>query len=100
VGDILATFKDWLPLVNCHNAEWVRWEGVLMILKKCPCEVREVSKLVSQGTKRPAMDLGDRAGKKVGSILPELPNTTCTVMICWVSNGKDFVLAPKQFIQM
>ena len=41
-------------------------------------------------------DLGERAGNKVRSTLPELPNTLFIVVICWVSNGKDMVLAPKQ----
>jgi hypothetical protein len=30
------------------------------------------------------------------SNLPDLPNTTFKVMIHWVSNGQDVVLAPKQ----
>ena len=30
------------------------------------------------------------------STLPKLPNTTFMVVISWVSNGKDMVLAPKQ----
>jgi len=42
------------------------------------------------------MDLGERPGEKVRSNLPELPNTTFTVMIHWVLNGNDMVLAPKQ----
>jgi hypothetical protein len=37
-----------------------------------------------------------RGGKKARSNLPELSNTKFTVIIHWVSNGKDFVLAPKQ----
>jgi hypothetical protein len=40
--------------------------------------------------------LGEHTGKSARSNLPELPNTMLTVMICWVSNGKDFVLAPQQ----
>ena len=35
-------------------------------------------------------------GEKATSTLTELPNRTFTVMICWVSNGKDVVSAPKQ----
>jgi len=42
------------------------------------------------------MDLGECARNKARSNLPELPNTMFTVMIHWVSNGKDMVLAPKQ----
>jgi len=49
-----------------------------------------------RGNKRPAMHLGERMGSKARSNLPELPNTTFTVMIHWVMNGKDVVLAPKQ----
>jgi hypothetical protein len=40
--------------------------------------------------------LGECAGTKARSNLSELPNTTFTVMIHWVSNAKDMVLAPKQ----
>ena len=47
------------------------------------------------GNKRPVMDLGEWAGTKARSHLPELPNTMFTVIIRLVSNGKDFVLAPK-----
>jgi len=42
------------------------------------------------------MDLGECGGTKARSNLRELPNTMFTVMIHWVSNGKDMVLAPKQ----
>ena len=67
-----------------------------MFLKKCASEIQEATKKGRQGNKRPATDLGERVGKKARSNLPELPNTTFTVMIHWVSNGKDMVLAPKQ----
>ena len=40
--------------------------------------------------------MGECASKKPRSNLPELPNTTFKVVISWVSNGKDMVLAPKQ----
>jgi len=39
---------------------------------------------------------GRACGQKARSNLRELPNTTFTVMIHWVSNRKDMVLAPKQ----
>jgi hypothetical protein len=42
------------------------------------------------------MDLGEDTGNKARSNIPELANTTFTLMISWVSNGKDMVLAPKQ----
>jgi len=96
VADFLATFKTWLPSVNFDNAEWIRRQWVEMFLKKCASKIREARKKGRRGNKRPATDLGQRAGKKARSNLPELPNTTFTVMIHWVSNGKDMVLAPKQ----
>ena len=96
VADFLATFETWLPLVNFDNAEWIRWQWVEMFLKKCASEIREARKKGRRGNKRPATDLGERPGKKARSNLRELPNTTFTVMISWVSNGKDMVLAPKQ----
>ena len=96
VADFLATFETWLPLVNFDNADWIRWQHVEMFLKKCVCKIREARKKGRQRNKRPATDLGERVGTQVRSNLPEVPNTTFTVMICWVSNGKDMVLAPKQ----
>jgi hypothetical protein len=40
--------------------------------------------------------LGELAGNKARSNLPQFPNTMFTVMIHWVLNGKDFIRAPKQ----
>jgi hypothetical protein len=42
------------------------------------------------------MDLGQSADKEAKSELPELPNTTFTVMIHWVSNHKYLVEAHQQ----
>ena len=42
------------------------------------------------------MDLGECAGEKARSNLPELPIAMFTVMIHWVLNGQDIVLGPKQ----
>jgi len=67
-----------------------------MFLKKCASEIWDVRKTGRRGNKRPATDLGEHMGQKARSKLPELPNTTFTVMIHWVSNGKDMVLASKQ----
>jgi len=66
-----------------------------MFLKKCASEIQEARKKGRLGNIRPATYLGEGAGKKGRSNLPELPNTTFTVMIQWASNGKDMVLAPK-----
>jgi len=96
VADILATFENWLLLVNFNNVEWICGQWVEMILNKCASEIRKARKKGCRGNKRPATDLGERVGKMVRSNLPEMPNTTFTVMIHWVSNGKDMVLAPKQ----
>jgi len=49
-----------------------------------------------RGNKPPATHLGEHAGTTARSKLTELPNTTFSVMIHWVSNGKDMVPAPKQ----
>jgi hypothetical protein len=64
------------------------------VFKKCTNEIREVRKKEMQANKRPAMDLGKHLGKSVRSNLAELPNTTFTVMIRWVSNCNNFVLTP------
>jgi len=40
--------------------------------------------------------MGKWASQNARSNLPELPNTTFIGVICWVLNGKDMVLAPKQ----
>ena len=67
-----------------------------MCLNECASKIREAKKQRRRGNKRLATDLGERAGTKGRSNLPELPNTTFTNMIHCVSNGKDMVLAPKQ----
>jgi len=67
-----------------------------MLLKKCASEIAQARNNGRRGNKRPATDFGECAGDKEGSNLPELPITMCTVMIHWVSNGKDMVPAPKQ----
>ena len=95
VADFSATLETWLPLVNFDNAESICCQRVTMLLKKCASEIRDARKKGRRGNKQPAMDLGARAGKKVRSNLPEFPNTTFLVVISWVSNCKDMVLAPK-----
>jgi len=67
-----------------------------MFLKKSTSEIHEARKKGRRGNKRLETDLGERAGNKARSNLPELPDTMFTVMIHWVSNGKDMVLAHKQ----
>jgi len=96
VTDVLATFENWLPLVNFDNAGWIRWQYVEMFFKKCASEIREAREKGRRANKGPATDLGERAGKMVRSNLPELPNTTFMVMIHWVLNGQDMFLALKQ----
>jgi len=96
VSDCLVTFENWLPLLISNNAEWIRQQWVEMFLKKFESEIPEVSKKGRRGNKQPVTELGERAGKLAKSNLPELPNTTFTVEIGWVSNGKDFVQASKQ----
>jgi hypothetical protein len=96
VADFLATFEFWLLLFNLENAEWIRWQWVEIFLKKCESEIRVARKKGWQGNKRPETNLGEHEGPQARSNLPELPNTTFTVMIHWVSHGKDMVLAPKQ----
>ena len=96
VADCLVAFENWLLLVNFHNAQSIRWQWVENFLKKFASEIREVRKEGGRGNKRPATDLGERAVKEARSNIPELPNTTFAVIIHWVSNGKDMVLAPKQ----
>ena len=95
VADIIATFEIRLRLVNFDDAEWIRQQWVEMFLNKYASAIREACKKGRQGNMRPTTDLGECMGKNARRNLRELPNTIFTVMICWVSNGKDFVLAPK-----
>jgi len=96
VADYLVSFKDGLPLDDFNNAKWIRWQWVEMFLKKRASEIREARKRGTWSKKRLVTEMGERVGKKVRSPIPELPNTTFTVVIHWVSNGKDTALAPKQ----
>jgi len=95
VAEILATFEDWLLMDSFNSAEWipVQWFGLW--LKICASEIQEASKTLRQGNKRPATDFGKCTCKLLMTNLPELPNTMLTVMIWWVANGRDIVLAPK-----
>jgi hypothetical protein len=95
VPEFLETFKTWLALDDFYNAEWIRRQLVEMFLKKYSSEFWEARKKGRQGNMRPAMDLGECTGEKGKSNLPALPNTTFMVVIRWVSNAKDMVLAPK-----
>jgi hypothetical protein len=97
VADFLETFKKWLPLENFHNAEWIRRQWVEMFLKKCASEVREARKKGRRGNKRPATDLGERAGKKARGNVPELPNSTFMVVIRQVPNGNNDPTSSMQF---
>jgi hypothetical protein len=76
-------------LENFDNAEWIRRQWVEMFLKKCASEVREARKKGKQGNKRPATDVGERAGNKARGNLLELPNTTFMVVIRRVPNGDN-----------
>ena len=95
VADFLVTFENWLPLVNFDNDECIRRQWVELFLKKWASKLREARENGRRGNKRLATDLGERSGSKVSSNRRELPNPKFTVMIHWVSNGKDMVLAPK-----
>jgi hypothetical protein len=96
VVEFLETLETSLPLDNFDHAEWIYQQWGQIFWKICAREIWEVRKKRRQGNMRPATDLGERAGKKARSNLWELPNTTSMVVIHWVSNGKDMVLAPKQ----
>jgi hypothetical protein len=97
VADFLETFEKWLPLENFDNAEWIRRQWVEMFLKKCASEVREARKKGRRGNKRPATDLGERAGKKARGNVPELPNSTFMVVIRRVPNGNNDPTSSMQF---
>jgi len=89
VADLLKTFEKWLPLESFNNAEWIWRQWVEMIWKECAWEVREARKIGRRGNKRPATDLGERAGKDARGIIPQLPNTTFMVVIHRVPNGNN-----------
>jgi hypothetical protein len=97
VADFLVTFETWLPLENFDNAEWIRWQWVGMFLKKCASEALEVRKKGKQGNKRPAKDLGERAGKIARGNILKLLNTTFMVVILRVPNGNNDQTSSKHF---
>jgi hypothetical protein len=96
VVDIVETFEVRLPLDMFDYAEWNRQQWVEMFLMICVSEIWVVRNKGRRGHKQPAMYLGERRSKQVRSNLPKLPNTTFMVVIRWVMNGMDMVLAPKQ----
>jgi len=97
VADFLETFEKWLASENFDNAEWIRQQWVEMCLKKCSSEVREARKMGRRGNKRPATDLGERAGKKARGNVPELPYSTFMVVIRRVPNGNNDLTSSMQF---
>jgi hypothetical protein len=68
-----------------------------MFLKKCASEVGEARKKRRRGNKRPATDLGQRAGNKATGNIPELANTTFMVVIHRVLNGNNVQTSTMQF---
>jgi len=96
VADCLETFKTWLLLDNFNNAEWICRQWLEMFLKICAREIQEARKKGRRGNTRPATDLGERPSNMARSNLPDLLNSMFMVVIRWVSNGKNMVLAPKQ----
>jgi hypothetical protein len=67
------------------------------VLKKCASEVREAWKKGRRGNKQPATDLQECAGNTAGGNVPELPNTTCMVVIHRVPNGNNVLTSRMQF---
>jgi len=67
-----------------------------MLLKKCASDIPELRKKGRRGKKRLPTDVGEHAGKKARTNLPELPNSTFMVKIRWVSNGNYNIISPKQ----
>jgi len=51
VADLLATFENWLPLFNFHNAEWIRRRLVEMFLMTCESEIAEARNKGRRGDK-------------------------------------------------
>jgi len=96
VADFLVTFKDWLQLEIFDNAEWIGRQWVEMFCNKCATTIEEARNVATRGKQQPVTDLGECVSNMVKRNGPELPNTNVTVVICWVSNGKDMILAPTQ----
>jgi len=96
VAECLETFPNWLPFGNFDNDEWIWWHLVELYLKKSASTILEARKKGSRGDKRPVTDWGEHVCQEPRINLSELPNTMFWVLICWVSNGKEIVLAPKQ----
>ena len=51
VTDFLATFENWLTLLNFDNAEWIRWQSVEMFFNECASEIQEAKKKGRGGNK-------------------------------------------------
>jgi hypothetical protein len=41
VAVVLVTYKNWLPLEDIHNAEWIQQQCFEEILYEGACEIRE-----------------------------------------------------------
>jgi hypothetical protein len=58
VTDVIATFKNWLLLVNFDNADWIYRQWVQMIGKKWTTQIQKARNKATQGSTPPATDLG------------------------------------------
>jgi hypothetical protein len=83
-------------MIDLDNAEWIRWQWVEMFLTTCAQEIRQAMNQGRRLNNGLVTDLGEWAGKKERRNLSELPNTTFTDVISWLSNGMDFILDPTQ----
>jgi hypothetical protein len=95
VADIWTIFENWLPLVNFGKAQWICRQWAEIFLMQCTSHIRDRLKNRRRDIMRIAPDFGKHAGKTATGNLSLLAITTLMVMIHWVSNGKNFVLAPK-----
>ena len=86
---LFGDFRDLAAVGNVDHAERIQQLCVEIFLKKCASEDREARKRGRRGNKRPATDLGKRVGKIGRGNVPELPNTTFSVVISRVPNGNN-----------
>jgi len=70
-------------------------EGV-DFLQYCPRYICGTTKIILQDTKQLKKDLGYCMGKKSSNILPELPNTTFSIVIHQGLNDKNVIVSTEQ----
>jgi len=85
-----------MPLDNFYNAQMIWQQKGEKFVKKWEIKFQEARKKGRHPIQCQVTVLEVSMRKMARSNLPELLNPTFLIVICWVSNGNNIILSPKQ----